>query len=135
VFGASFDAMTTSLRSLVGPLGGRAIVALAVLAVCLTLAPAAGAQAQIYWWNMNMPADKVAYWPYPANHNYNELAFGFNAGWRSEVWEVTPAGYRHFDKWCVGNCFNAHPPYYYTKTYCSNRDGREHFVYDCKGEF
>ena len=62
---------------------------------------------------------------------YNELYFGPNAGWQSQVWEVTPAGYRHFDKRCTGNCFNAHPAYYYTYSYCSNRDGSTHFVYDC----
>ena len=82
-----------------------------------------------------MSSGQVALWPYPANHTYNEHYFGPNAGWRSEVWEVTPAGYRHFDRWCVGNCFNAHPPYYYTKSYCANRDGGTHFVYDCSNEW
>jgi hypothetical protein len=47
------------------------------------------------------------------------------------VWEVTPAGFRHFDKSCVGNCFNAHPGYYFTYSYCANRDGRTHFVRQC----
>ncbi len=69
------------------------------------------------------------------NHTYNELYFGANAGWKSEVWEVTPAGYRHFDKWCAGNCFNAHPGYYYTYSYCANRDGSTHFVYECKDQW
>lgn len=110
----------------------RTFAATFVAALALTLVPTAGAEAYIYWWQRNMAPDALGYdRTTPHNHTYNELFFGPNAGWRSEVWEVTPAGYRHFDKDCVGNCFNAHPGYYYDYSYCSNRDGSTHFVYDC----
>lgn len=110
----------------------RRVATVAVMAaLALTFASAAGAESYIYWWQRNMtPSDRGADLT-ARNHIYNELYFGPNAGWRSEVWEVTPAGYRHFDKWCVGNCFNAHPGYYYTYSYCANRDGSTHFVYRC----
>lgn len=115
----------------------RWAVAVAVIAaLALTLASAAGAASYIYWWQRNMtPSDRGADSVTARNHIYNELYFGPNAGWRSEVWEVTPAGYRHFDKWCAGNCFNAHPGYYYTYSYCANRDGSTHFVYDCRDQW
>jgi hypothetical protein len=105
-----------------------------VATLALTLVPTAGAGSYIYWWQRNMAANVPAYDRVAAhNHTYNELYFGPNAGWASQVWEVTPAGYRHFDKRCVGNCFNAHPGYYYTYSYCANRDwyNQTHFVYDC----
>jgi hypothetical protein len=110
----------------------------ATFAILATLAfvPTAGASAYIYWWQRNMAPGQMGYDRTTAhNHTYNELYFGPNAGWRSEVWEVTPAGYRHFDKWCTGNCFNAHPGYYYDYAYCSNRDDGTHFVYECKDEW
>jgi hypothetical protein len=111
----------------------RAVAASFAVVLALTLVPTAGAGAYIYWWQRNMPANVPGYDRMAHNHTYNELYFGPNAGWRSQVWEVTPAGYRHFVKWCTGNCFNAHPGYYYTYAYCANRDyyGRTHFVYDC----
>jgi hypothetical protein len=111
----------------------RAVAAAFVAALALTLVPTAGAGAYIYWWQRNMPANVPGYDRMTHNHTYNELYFGPNAGWKSELWEVTPAGYRHFDKNCVGNCFNAHPGYYYTDVYCANRDyyGTTHFVYEC----
>jgi hypothetical protein len=110
----------------------RAVAATFAAAVALGFVPNAGAGAWIYWWQRNMPPNDPAFSRTTAhNHTYNELYFGPNAGWRSEVWEVTPAGYRHFDKNCVGNCFNAHPGYYYDYPYCANRDGSTHFVYDC----
>ena len=109
--------------------------AAAVVLLSLTFAATAGAQYYIYWWQQNMPPNGLGADRQAHNHIYNELYFGPNAGWRSEVWEVTPAGYRHFDKWCVGNCFNAHPGYYYTYSFCSNRDGGTHFVYDCKDQW
>jgi hypothetical protein len=101
-------------------------------------APSASAGAHVYWWQSNMPANSPVRdaWG-PHNHTYNELYFGPNAGWRSEVWELTPAGYRHFDKWCYGNCFNAHPGYYYDYAFCANRDvnGQTHFVTECYDEW
>lgn len=108
----------------------------AIFAACIALmvVPAASAwQAQIYVWQSNL-APNVAARDYagPHNHFYNELYFGPSAGWRSEVWEITPAGYRHFDKYCVGNCFNSHPAYYYATAYCANRDSGSHFVNDCQ---
>jgi len=110
----------------------RALAATFVAAFALTLVPAAGAESQIYWWQHNMAPGEQGFSRTTAhNHTYNELYFGPNAGWRSEVWEVTPAGYRHFDKYCVGNCFNSHPGYYYDYPYCANRDGSTHFVNDC----
>ena len=113
-----------------------AIVAAVVVLLSLTFAATAGAQYYIYWWQQNMPPNGLGADRQTAhNHIYNELYFGPNAGWRSEVWEVTPAGYRHFDKWCVGNCFNAHPGYYYTYSFCSNRDSGTHFVYNCKDQW
>lgn len=102
--------------------------------VALMIVPTAGAGSYIYWWQRNMPANVPAYDRVAAhNHTYNELYFGPNAGWRSQLWEVTPAGYRHFDRWCSGNCFFSHPGWYYTYSYCANRDiyGRAHFVYRC----
>jgi hypothetical protein len=113
-----------------------AVAVAMVVLLALTFASTAGAQYYIYWWQQNMAPNAQGYDRSTAhNHIYNELYFGANAGWRSEVWEVTPAGYRHFDKWCVGNCFNAHPGYYYTYSFCSNRDGSTHFVYDCKDQW
>jgi hypothetical protein len=114
----------------------RAGSGLAIVATALMLVPAASGSSLIYWWQRNMAPDQVGFDRFTAhNHNYNELAFGANAGWWSEVWEVTPAGYRHFDRMCQGNCYNAHPPYYFTYVYCANRDGRTHFVYDCRTEW
>ncbi len=114
----------------------NAVAAILVLAGALALVPVAGASSYIYWWQRNMAPNEQGFSRTTAhNHTYNELYFGPNAGWRSEVWEVTPAGYRHFDKNCVGNCFNAHPGYYYDYVYCSNRDGSTHFVNDCRTEW
>jgi hypothetical protein len=115
----------------------RRTAAVAVVAgLALMLVPVAGATSYIYWWQRNMAPNGVGYDRTAAhNHSYNELYFGPNAGWSSEVWEVTPAGYRHFDKRCSGNCFNAHPRYYLTYAYCSNRDGGTHFVYDCMDQW
>jgi hypothetical protein len=106
-----------------------------VTAFGLALAPAAaGSGAYIYWWQQNMPANvAIADRTGAHNHIYNELYFGPNAGWRSQVWEVTPAGYRHFVRWCTGNCFFSHPGWFYTYSYCANRDiyGNPHFVNRC----
>jgi hypothetical protein len=111
---------------------GRVAAGTVVAALALGLVPVAGASSYLYWWQRNMPPNGIGYDRMTAhNHYYNELYFGPNAGWQSQVWEVTPAGYRHFDKRCTGNCFNAHPAYYSTYAYCSNRDGGTHFVYDC----
>jgi hypothetical protein len=106
-------------------------------ALGLSLIPAAGAGAYIYWWQQNMPANSPARSVFPHNHVYNELYFGPSAGWRGQVWEVTPAGYRHFERWCSGNCFNSHPGWFYTNTFCANRDpyGQPHFVNDCMGRW
>jgi hypothetical protein len=114
-----------------------AVVAAFVAALALAVVPAAGASSHIYWWQQNMPANSSGYDLMYHNHTYNELYFGPNAGWRSELWERTPAGYRHFDKWCSGNCYFAHPGYYYDGSYCANRDvyGQTHFVYDCLNEW
>jgi len=115
----------------------RCVLAAALaVALALTLIPTAGAwSTRIYWWQRNMaPNSPAADWS-AHNHTYNELYFGPNAGWASQVWEVTPAGYRHFDKRCVGNCFNRHPGYYYTYSFCANRDGSSHFVYNCMDEW
>ena len=114
-------------------LNGRcALAATFAVLFALSLVPTAGAGAYIYWWQRNMAPGDLGYdRTAPHNRVYNELYFGPNAGWISQVWEVTPAGYRHFDKRCVGNCFNAHPGYYSTYAYCANRDGRVHFVHDC----
>lgn len=113
-----------------------ALIAVFATLATLVFVPAAGASAYIYWWQRNMASGQVGYDRTAHNRTYNELYFGANAGWRSEVWEVTPAGYRHFDKWCTGNCFNAHPGSYYSYAYCSNRDDYgTHFVYECKGEW
>ena len=72
-----------------------AVVAV-IAAFALTLASAAGAESYNYWWQRNMtPSDRGTDSLTARNHIYNELYFGPNAGWRSEVWEVTPAGYRH----------------------------------------
>ena len=99
--------------------------------------PTATGSAYAYWYQQNMPANAQGSDFNAHNHRYNELYFGPNAGWRGEVWERTPAGYRHFDKWCYGNCFFAHPAYYYDYAFCSNRDtyGQTHFVYDCMDEW
>ena len=116
----------------------RRWAALTVLlaALALVFASTASAQWYIYWWQRNMTTGDRGVDSLTAhNHIYNELYFGPNAGWRSEVWEVTPAGYRHFDKWCAGNCFNAHPGYYSTYAYCANRDGYTHFVYQCRDQW
>ena len=114
----------------------RAAVVAVVAGLALALVPVAGATSYIYWWQRNMAPNGMGYDRMTAhNHSYNELYFGPNAGWSSEVWEVTPAGYRHFDKRCSGNCFNAHPRYYLTYAYCSNRDGSTHFVYDCMDQW
>jgi hypothetical protein len=111
---------------------GRVAAGTVVAALALGLVPVAGASSYLYWWQRNMPPNGIGYDRMTAhNHYYNELYFGPNAGWQSQVWEVTPAGYRHFDKRCTGNCFNAHPAYYSTYAYCSNRDSGTHFVYDC----
>ncbi len=117
---------------------GRIWTVLLTIVLALSLAPAAGATRLIYWWQHNMPVNSPAYDRSAyRNHIYNELYFGYGAGWRGEVWEVTPAGYRHYDKWCQGNCFNAHPGTYSTYAYCANRDGygTTHFVYDCQDEW
>jgi hypothetical protein len=114
----------------------RRLCLLAVAAFALVLVPQASAGSQIYWWQQNMSPSQIGYdRRYAANHNYNELFFGPNAGWWGEVWEVTPAGARHYDRTCQGNCFNAHPATYYTYVYCANRDGRTHFVYDCSSSW
>jgi hypothetical protein len=114
----------------------RWAVAVAVMAaLALTLAAAAGAQSYLYWWQQNMAPGERGADVHAHNHTYNELWFGPNAGWRSQVWEVTPAGYRHFDMSCVGNCFNAHPSTYYTYSYCTNRDGGTHFVRQCQDQW
>jgi hypothetical protein len=104
-----------------------------VVFVAMVVVPTASAtQTQVYVWQTNLAPNVAARdWAGPHNHVYNELFFGYGAGWRSEVWEVTPAGYRHFDKWCVGNCFNSHPAYYYATAFCANRDSGPHFVNDC----
>ena len=111
----------------------RALAAALAVVLALTLVPAAGAGAYIYWWQRNMPANARGYDLTAHNHTYNELQFGANAGWRSQIWEVTPAGYRHFDRWCTGNCYFSHPGWFYTYSFCANRDvyGQTHFVYDC----
>jgi hypothetical protein len=128
--------MNISIRSLGRRLRKRSSAGLALVVVALSLAPTASAMSQIYWWQQNMSPGELGFDRRGAyNHNYNELYFGPGAGWRSEVWEVTPAGYRHFDRWCSGNCFNAHPPYYYTYVYCANRDGYTHFVNDCSSSW
>jgi hypothetical protein len=129
--------MNIHMAGLVGRLKKRAVAALASVAAALVLAATASASAHIYWWQQNMGPNQVvndvAFGPH--NRTYNELWFGPNAGWRSEIWEVTPAGYRHFDKWCQGNCFHAHPAYFYDYPYCSNRDGSPHYVYRCMSEW
>ena len=120
------------MARLVGRPRTRASAGLAVALTALALASTAGATSQTYWWQQNMSPGEIGFDRRAAhNHNYNELYFGPYAGYRSEVWEVTPGGARHFDKWCWGNCFNSHPPYYYTYVYCANRDGVTHFVSDC----
>jgi hypothetical protein len=105
--------------------------------LALVIASVANAEKQIYWWQRNMSTSQHGYDLSYHNHNYNELYFGANAGWSSKVWEVTPAGYVHFVKYCSGNCFFAHPAYYYTGSYCANRDpnGTSHFVYDCMDQW
>jgi hypothetical protein len=112
------------------------LLALAVL-LALSSAPSAGAEAYNYWWQRNMPTSQVGHDIFAHNHNYNELYFGPNAGWRSQLWEVTPAGWTHFVKNCTGNCYFAHPPYYYATVYCANRDpnGQTHFVYQCQDQW
>jgi hypothetical protein len=120
-------------------LEGMSRIALFILIVALALlaAPVAGGGSYIYWWQHNMPTSTFGHDPNYHNHNYNELYFGPNAGWWARLWELTPAGYTHFVQWCNGNCFYAHPPYYYTSSYCANRDpyGTTHFVYDCKDQW
>jgi hypothetical protein len=75
-----------------------AVVVAMVVLFALTFASTAGAEYHIYWWQQNMAPNAQGYDRMTAhNHIYNELYFGPNAGWWSEVWEVTPAGYRHFD--------------------------------------
>jgi hypothetical protein len=105
--------------------------------VALGIVSVADAEKYNYWWQRNMAANQSARDPFPHNHNYNELYFGPNAGWYSRLWEVTPAGYTHFVRNCSGNCFFAHPAYYYTYSYCSNRDpyGQAHFVYQCQDQW
>jgi hypothetical protein len=129
--------MNIHRAGLVKRLRRRAGAALALVAVALVLVPTAGASAHIYWWQQNMaPNQVVSDYAFGAhNRTYNELYFGPSAPYRSEIWEVTPAGYRHFDKWCYGNCFHAHPGYYYDYPYCSNRDGATHFVNRCMSEW
>jgi hypothetical protein len=99
----------------------------------LGVASPAGAESMTYWWQQNMSVSRYGVDPFSHNHTYNELYFGPNAGWKAELWEVTPAGYRHFVKSCTGNCFFSHPGYYFTKSLCANRDpnGSTHFVNDC----
>ena len=112
------------------------LAALCIVCLALATAPTAGAAAYIYWWQRNMPPNATGYDRTAAhNHTYNELYFGPNAGWSSEVWEVTPAGSRHYDKRCSGNCFNSHPGTYFTYAYCSNRDGGTHFVNRCMDQW
>lgn len=108
-----------------------------VLTVSLVFVSVASAGKYIYWWQRNMSTSQYGYDLNYHNHNYNELYFGPNAGWNSRLWEVTPAGYTHFVKNCSGNCYFAHPPYYYTGSYCANRDpyGQTHFVYQCLDEW
>jgi hypothetical protein len=105
--------------------------------VALVLASVANAEKYIYWWQHNMSTSQYGYDRSYHNHNYNELFFGPNAGWNSRLWEATPAGYTHFAKNCYGNCFFAHPPYYYTASFCANRDpnGTSHFVSDCMDQW
>jgi len=109
------------------------LLVLLCIAVALGVASSATAGSNIYWWQSNMPANSPGYDRQTHNHTYNELYFGWNAGWRSELWEVTPAGYTHFVRNCTGNCFFSHPGYYYDDVYCANRDsyGSTHFVNDC----
>jgi hypothetical protein len=109
----------------------RLVVTIVAAALALSLVPSAGAGAYIYWWQRNMAPNSPGYDYQAHNHTYNEMYFGPNAGWRSEIWERTPAGYRHFVKQCYGNCFFYHPGYYYTYAFCANRDYSTHFVYDC----
>jgi hypothetical protein len=108
-----------------------------VVTLALGVAPVAAAEKYNYWWQRNMAANQAAHDPFAHNHTYNELYFGANAGWRSQLWEVTPAGYTHFVKNCSGNCYFAHPPYYYASSYCANRDpyGQTHFVYQCQDQW
>jgi hypothetical protein len=114
----------------------RGVAALAVILVALALAPTAGAWAQIYWWQQNMYPGQIGRDAAMAhNHTYNELYFGPSAYYRSQIWEMTPAGYKHFEKWCYGNCFHAHPGYYFDYAYCANRDGVAHFVNRCMDEW
>src|SRR5262245_31076260 len=112
----------------------RILLLLTIVAMlALGLAASAAAESQSYWWQRNMPVSTYGQDPFAHNHTYNELYFGPNAGWKAELWEVTPAGYRHFVKSCTGNCFFSHPGYYFTKSFCANRDpyGTTHFVNDC----
>jgi hypothetical protein len=114
-----------------------ALLLVVAVTVALMLVSVASAEKHIYWWQRNMSTSQSGYDLAYHNHNYNELYFGANAGWNSKLWEVTPAGATHFVKNCSGNCFFAHPAYYYTGSYCANRDpnGTTHFVYDCMNQW
>jgi hypothetical protein len=129
--------MSSANGSLHTPLPKRIGAALAPVVAALALIPSAGAAAQIYWWQQNMSPGEVGFDRAFGAHNrtYNELYFGQTNPYRSEIWEVTPAGDRHFDKWCYGNCFQTHPGYFYDYPYCANRDGRTHFVNRCMSEW
>ena len=129
--------MTNRMAVLVQRLSKRASAALLLVVVALALSPPAHAAAHIYWWQQNMAAGQVvADYAFGAhNRTYNELYFGPGAYYRSEIWEVTPAGYAHFDKWCWGNCYFAHAGYFYDYPFCSNRDGSAHFVSRCMSEW
>lgn len=112
----------------------RLLLLLTVVAMlALGLASSAVAESHIYWWQRNMPVGVYGQDGMAHNHTYNELYFGPNAGWKAQLWEVTPAGYRHFDRSCTGNCYFSHPGYYFTASFCANRDpyGSTHFVNDC----
>ena len=66
---------------------GRAAAVAVVAGLALGLIPTAGATSYIYWWQRNMAPNGMGYDRMTAhNHSYNELYFGPNAGWSSEVW-------------------------------------------------
>src|SRR4051794_23694940 len=84
-----------------------AVAVTMVAAFALTLVSTAGAQSYIYGGQRNRAPNDGGVAAAPAhNHTYNGLWSGRKAGGRSEVGKPPPGGSRHFDKWCVGNCFN-----------------------------
>jgi hypothetical protein len=108
-----------------------AIVLGITLVVAFLLIPTASADfGRVYKWRYLLgPFSSTSDYVYH-NHTYNDVYFSPGATYPSRLFEVTPQGAKHYEKYGYGNISNSHPGVYYTAPYCGNQDGVSHYV-DC----